>query len=99
MIHEVASIEVIPGKEAEFEQGVREAAPLFQRAQGCKGMALQREIERPNHYRLYVNWETLEDHTVRFRGSADFTAWRSLVGRFFAAPPSVSHVETTFQPF
>ena len=48
------------------------AAPLFQRAKGCRGMELQRSVERPNRYRLFVQWETLENHTVDFRGSADF---------------------------
>jgi heme-degrading monooxygenase HmoA len=94
MIHEIAIIDVTPGKEAEFEAGVRAAAPLFKRAQGCRNLALQREIERPNRYRLCVCWETLEDHTVRFRGSDDFQAWRQLVSHCFAAAPEVSHVMT-----
>ncbi|WBY03273.1 antibiotic biosynthesis monooxygenase [Ramlibacter tataouinensis] len=99
MVHEIAVIEVTPGQEAGFEAAVRQAAGLFQSAKGCKGMALQREVERPNVYRLYVAWETLEDHTVAFRGSDAFTRWRALAGPFFASPPQVSHVETVLQPF
>jgi hypothetical protein len=41
-----------------------------------------------------AKWETLENHTVDFRGSEDFTAWRALVGPYFAAPPEVEHTET-----
>ena len=41
-----------------------------------------------------AKWETLENHTVDFRGSEDFTAWRGLVGQYFAAPPEVEHTET-----
>jgi heme-degrading monooxygenase HmoA len=92
MITEIAQIDVKPGTEAEFENGVKNAVPIFRRAKGCRSMELQRSIERPNRYRLFVGWETLENHTVDFRGSADFQEWRKLVGHCFAAPPEVEHV-------
>ena len=41
-----------------------------------------------------VKWETLESHTVDFRGSENFAEWRGLVGHYFAAPPEVEHTET-----
>ncbi len=99
MILEIAQIEVKPGSEAEFEAGVTKAAPLFQRAKGCHGMELQRSIEFPQRYRLIVKWETLEAHTVDFRGSEDFMAWRSLVGDYFAAPPAVEHTALAVKGF
>jgi hypothetical protein len=40
---------------------------------------------------LRIEWATLEDHTVGFRGSAAFTQWRAQVGPFFAAAPVVEH--------
>ena len=92
MITEIAQIDVQPGMEAEFESGVKNAAPIFRRAKGCHGMALQRSIEKPSRYRLFVTWETVEHHTVDFRGSPDFQEWRKLVGHCFAAPPEVEHV-------
>ena len=49
--------------------------------------------------RLVVGWTTLEDHTVHFRGSDDFQAWRGLVGEFFAAPPQVEHMNTVLSGF
>jgi heme-degrading monooxygenase HmoA len=85
--------------EAEFESGVRKAAPLFKRAKGCSGMTLQRSHEKPQRYRLFVEWGTLENHTVDFRESADFQEWRKLVGHCFAAPPDVEHVTETFKGF
>ena len=39
MILEIAQIDVKPGLESQFEAGVAKAAPLVQRAKGCKGMA------------------------------------------------------------
>ena len=92
MILEIAQIDVKPGMEAEFEAGVAKAAPLFRRAKGCGGLELQR-------YRLFVRWETLEDHTVAFRGSEDFQEWRRLVGHCFERPPEVEHTRQAFHGF
>jgi heme-degrading monooxygenase HmoA len=91
MILEIAQIDVKPGMEKEFEANVQKAAPIFQRAKGCKGMALQKSHENPARYRLFVQWATLENHTKDFRESADFQEWRKLVGHCFAAPPQVEH--------
>jgi quinol monooxygenase YgiN len=99
MVVEIAQIEVKPGMEAEFEAGVKKAAPLFQRAKGCSGMELHRSIEKPSRYRLYVQWGTVEDHTVTFRGSEDFQEWRKLVGHCFASPPEVEHTQQAVKGF
>jgi hypothetical protein len=42
---------------------------------------------------LQIFWDTLENHTVDFRQSDAFTAWRGIVGPFFAAPPVVEHFD------
>src|ERR1700677_2492201 len=94
MVTEIAQIEVKPGTEKDFEAAVAKAKPLFLRAKGGKGMELHKSVEKPTRYRLFVKWETLENHTVDFRGSEDFRAWRGLVGQYFAAPPEVEHTET-----
>ena len=99
MIMEIAQIDVKPGVEAEFETGVKNAAPLFKRAKGCTGMALQKSHEKPQRYRLFVKWDTLENHTVDFRSSADFQEWRKLVGHCFASPPDVEHVKEVVHAF
>jgi len=99
MILEIAQIDVKPGSEAEFEKGVAAAAPLFKRAKGCTSMVLQRSHEKPQRYRLFVGWQTLENHTVDFRESADFQEWRKLVGPFFASPPEVEHVREALKGF
>jgi len=99
MILEIAQIDVKPGMEEQFEAGVRKAGPLFERAKGCKGMALQRSREKPQRYRLFVQWETLENHTVDFRSSPDFPEWRKLVADCFASPPEVEHVREVVKGF
>jgi len=95
MIYEVAEIKVRAGTEALFEEGVANAAPLFLRAEGCNGVSLHRVVEHPETYRLVVEWDTLDNHLVDFRGSEDFQEWRRLVGAYFEAPPLVTHSEVT----
>jgi heme-degrading monooxygenase HmoA len=99
MILEIAQIEVKSGMEAEFETGVQTAVPIFRRAKGCKAMELQRSVELPGRYRLLVRWETLENHTVDFRGSTDYQEWRKLVGHCFAEPPHVEHTNKVVEGF
>ncbi len=93
MITEIVQIDVKPGTEKDFEAAVAKARPLFLRAKGGKGFELHKSIEKPSRYRLMAKWETLENHTVDFRGSEDFTAWRGLVGPYFALPPEVEHTQ------
>jgi heme-degrading monooxygenase HmoA len=99
MVWEIARIEVKSGDEAAFEAAVEKAVPLFKNAVGCKGMQLQRSVEQPGRYLLVVDWETVENHTVDFRGSADFQEWRRLVGGFFASPPVVEHCRRVVKGF
>ena len=99
MVLEIAQIDVKPGLEAEFEAGVQKAAPLFKRAKGCRSLSLLRSVEKPGRFRLVIGWETVENHTVDFRGSADFQEWRKLVGHCFASPPEVEHVSETVKAF
>jgi quinol monooxygenase YgiN len=97
MITEIAQIDVKPGMEQDFEAGVAKAAPVFKRAKGCHGLTLEKSIEKPSRYRLFVQWETVENHTVDFRGSADFQEWRACVGQFFESPPVVEHTAQVFK--
>jgi quinol monooxygenase YgiN len=93
MFWEIAQIEVKAGEQEAFEAAAARAVHLFQRAKGCHGMRLHRSVEIPTRYRLVVQWEQVEDHTVHFRGSPDFQEWRRLVGSHFASPPAVEHTQ------
>src|SRR3954462_6826509 len=67
MFLEIAQVDIKPGQEAEFEAGAAKAAPLFQRAKGCRAMSLQRSVEKPSRYGLLL-WDTVENHTNDFYG-------------------------------
>jgi heme-degrading monooxygenase HmoA len=94
MVTEIAQIEIKPGGEKDFEAAVAKAGAAFGRSQGFHGFELHRSIEKPQRYRLMVKGETLENHTVDFRGSENFAEWRGLVRQYFASPPEVEHTET-----
>jgi heme-degrading monooxygenase HmoA len=94
MVTEIAQIDVKPGMEREFEEGVEKARPIFRQAKGFRRLGLLRSIEKPQRYRLMIEWETLENHTVDFYGSDNWKAWRALVGHCFAGPPEVDHSST-----
>ncbi|MBK1783922.1 antibiotic biosynthesis monooxygenase [Prauserella sp. ASG 168] len=98
MVTEIAHLRVTTGDELAFESAVAEAAPLFRAAPGCRAIRLTRSIEVPRLYRLLVEWETIEHHTVSFRESEAFSRWRELVSPYFAAPPEVEHVVDVLRP-
>ena len=91
MYWEIAQIDVKPGEESAFESAVAQAVPLFKRSKGCRGMQVHRSVENPSRYRLVVDWEKVEDHTVHFRDSEEFKEWRRLAGGHFLSPPAVEH--------
>jgi heme-degrading monooxygenase HmoA len=92
MVLEIADIRIQPGKNAEFEAAIRRGAEtVISRAQGFQRYSVRKSIEAPDRYMLLIEWATLEDHTVGFRGGPLFGEWRAIVGPFFAQPPAVEH--------
>jgi heme-degrading monooxygenase HmoA len=94
MILELADFSIQPGQNAAFEEAVQHGLQtVISQAKGFEGYKLNRCIENPQRYILQIFWTTLEDHTVGFRESPAFPAWRAIVGPFFASPPVVEHFD------
>ena len=94
MILEIADIRIQPGQQAAFDEAIRRAiSAVASKARGFQGFKVNKGIENPERYILQIFWDTLENHTVDFRGSPAFAEWRAIVGPFFAAPPVVEHFE------
>lgn len=92
MILEVADIRITPGRQVAFEQAVHHGIQtVIAKAEGFREYKVQHSIESPERYLLLLEWDTLEDHTVGFRGSAAYAQWRSIVAEFFSQPPLVEH--------
>ena len=92
MILELADITIRPGEQAAFDTAIAHGVrSVISKAAGFRRASVQMGIESPERYLLLIEWETLENHTVDFRGSAAFAEWRAIVGPFFAQPPRVEH--------
>ena len=93
MILEVATLDIKPGREAEFEEQFDRAQSVIRSMKGYVAHELYRCVERESRYLLLVRWETLEDHTVGFRDSPEYDRWRSLLHGFYDPLPRVEHYE------
>ena len=91
MVAELAILDVVPGREGEFEAAFDEAKHIISSMAGFKSLDLQRCLENPARYFLLVGWERLQDHTEGFRGSSEYDAWRRLLHRFYDPFPTVEH--------
>lgn len=96
MILEVAILNVIPGEANAFENAFGEAQAIISSMKGYIAHELQKCLEVENQYILLVRWETLEDHTVGFRQSAQYQEWKALLHHFYAPFPRVDHYEKLF---
>jgi heme-degrading monooxygenase HmoA len=93
MITEVVILDIISGREQEFETAFREASSIIASMAGYSSHQLQYCLEKENLYLLLVHWETLEAHTIGFRGSSEYQEWRKLLHHFYDPFPVVEHYE------
>jgi heme-degrading monooxygenase HmoA len=91
MITEQAVLPVIPGSEEAFEAAFADARRLIAASPGFGGLTLSRCVERPSTYLLLVQWDSIEDHEVGFRGSPAYAEWRALLHHFYSPAPTVEH--------
>ena len=91
VVLEIADFAVLPGKEDEFVAAVRDGLAYVADTPGFRSARVTCGVESPSRFVLLIEWDSLEAHTVGFRGSENFTRWRSIVGPFFVGPPRVEH--------
>ena len=91
MIREHALLSVRAGREDAFLAAFRVARPLIEAMPGFRTLSLSRSIETPISFLLLVDWDTLEDHTVGFRGSPQYAEWKALLHPFYEPFPDVQH--------
>ncbi|MBD2339268.1 antibiotic biosynthesis monooxygenase [Calothrix sp. FACHB-156] len=93
MILEAVMLHVKPGMESQFESSFKTASKIIALMNGYLSHELHRCIEVNGKYLLLVRWETLESHTVGFRGSAEYQEWKKLLHHFYEPFPTVEHFE------
>jgi heme-degrading monooxygenase HmoA len=91
VILEAATLDVAPARTAGFEAAFASARPLIEATPGFRKLELRPCIEKPGRYLLLVWWERLEDHTVGFRQSDRYEAWRATLHHFYDPFPVVEH--------
>jgi heme-degrading monooxygenase HmoA len=97
MILEAAFLQVKAGQAAEFEAAFRQASPIIASMQGYIAHELQKCLEVENKYLLLVQWESLENHTIGFRGSSEYQEWKALLHHFYEPFPNVEHFTQVLQ--
>jgi heme-degrading monooxygenase HmoA len=95
MILEVAILNVIPGEQTAFESAFTRAAPILASMPGYIAHELRLCIENRSRYILLVQWQTIEDHTIGFRGSPAYQEWKALLHHFYDPFPTVEHYGET----
>jgi len=93
---EHAMLDVRPGREQAFEASFAKAQAIISESKGYLSHRLERCFEQPTRYLLLVEWESLEAHTVGFRGSAPYQEWKALLHHFYDPFPTVVHFRTVF---
>jgi heme-degrading monooxygenase HmoA len=93
MMLEHAVLDVVPGREQDFEEAFDVAKSVISDSRGFVSLGLHRCVEQPSRYLLLVAWETLEAHIDGFRGSERYEEWRQLLHHFYVSFPTVEHYQ------
>lgn len=93
MILEAAMLYVKEEQEEAFETSFRQASSIISSMPGYLTHQLQRCLEVKGKYLLLVQWQTLADHTIGFRTSAEYQAWKQLLHHYYEPFPIVEHFE------
>ena len=95
---EHALLQVVPGREAGFEEAFAQARPIIASMPGFGGLSMSRCVERPSTYLLLVRWDSLAAHTEGFRASAGYQEWKALLHHFYDPFPVVEHFREVPSP-
>ncbi|WP_193199368.1 antibiotic biosynthesis monooxygenase family protein [Nostoc sp. MG11] len=93
MILEAVMLSVKNTTEQDFESAFQQASDLISSMHGYISHELHKCLEVRGKYLLLVRWETLEAHTVGFRGSPEYQEWKQLLHHFYDPFPIVEHFE------
>jgi hypothetical protein len=66
---------------------------VIRRGEGCLSAVLRRCVEDRDLFHYEIAWETLEHHTITFRGGPLFAEYRGHINGLFVEPPTVNHFE------
>jgi hypothetical protein len=88
---ELGIVDVVSGQEDQFEAAFSQAKAIIKGVKGYISHDLQRCIESPGRYLLLIKWQSLEEHTIGFRESAEYQQWKQLLDPFYKSFPMMAH--------
>ena len=92
MITERLVINVVPGREDEFEKALSEARFVLHEAVGFRRFAVEQGVDRPSTYWVVIGWET-EEERQQFRDSDDFTEWATALDPYVQGTPTTERYD------
>lgn len=99
MVLEIATVDIRPGANAEFEASIKKALPILENSEGCSSARVQRSVAKPHRYWILVDWDSVDHHMVRFRDSDGYNKWRTHVAPFLEKEPQIEHTELVASAF
>ncbi|MDX1413968.1 MAG: antibiotic biosynthesis monooxygenase [Candidatus Promineifilaceae bacterium] len=87
----MALLDIRAGKRAEFESAFVQAQGIISSMPGYISHELLGCVEEQDRYILLVRWQSIEDHEIGFRGSAQYQEWKRLLHHFYDPFPTVEH--------
>ena len=93
MVLEVAILEIKKGQSEAFEKSFSKAKHLISSQKGYLSHELKRCLEQEDKYLLLVQWETVEDHEIGFRGSEAYQEWKKILHHYYDPFPVVEHYQ------
>lgn len=91
VVLELAILNVVAGRETEFEDAFAEARRLISAMPGFLSLELGRNTDVSNRYVLLVQWRSVEDHRDGFRRSREYVEWSRLLHHFYEPFPTVEY--------
>ncbi|MDN3643099.1 antibiotic biosynthesis monooxygenase [Lutimonas halocynthiae] len=93
MVLEVAILEIKKGQSKDFEESFSLAERLISSQKGYLSHELKKCLEQDDNYLLLVQWETVEDHEIGFRGSEAYQEWKKILHHYYDPFPVVMHYQ------
>ena len=93
MVLEAAILNIKKGQSKDFEKSFALAKTLISSRKGYLSHELKKCLEQEDKYLLLVQWETLEDHEIGFRGSEAYQEWKKILHHYYDHFPVVAHYQ------
>jgi quinol monooxygenase YgiN len=93
MVTELAIFTAAEGKAEELGPAILKGLDVIRQQAGCVSARVERCVEYPEQFALFVVWSSLDAHLKGFREGPFFPQWRAHIAGLFAGQPVVCHYQ------